>query len=133
MSETEGGFSKVSKGHIGVGAHPDPMFTVYPSGSGRFNKAAVTEYLDGDVEHVTFYANPDAGELGISLGGGADAYKLTHNSSGGAEASIRTALRNFGVAVDDLDESHTMEIEDRRSEGLLVVDLTPVPEDGGQR
>jgi len=127
---SDSGFRKVSKHHAGAGARNTPAFTIYRSGSGRFNVADVREYIDDDIEKITYYSNPSTNELGIALGGDEDGYKLTHADSGGAEASIRQPLREFGVAVDDLDDSHTLELEDkRREENLLVVDLTPVLEE----
>ncbi|MFC4549352.1 MULTISPECIES: hypothetical protein [Halorussus] len=102
MTDTdEGGFVKHQKGYYGAAALNAPAFTIYQSGSGRFNAAACEEFLD-DVDAITYYTNTATGELGIGFGGSDDAYKLTHQSSGGAECSMRSVLNTYGVRVDDL-------------------------------
>jgi hypothetical protein len=125
------GFTKHSKGNYGAAALQKPTFTVYENGSARFNKAAADQYLP-NVETVTYYTDIETGRLGISLGGtDSDAYTLTHQDNGGAECHLRSVLTEFGVRVDGLDESHTLDLERDPDAGLLVIDLTPVLEDGG--
>jgi len=130
MSGTDdGGFQRYGKQSYGTPHTDDPVFTVYTSGSGRFNKAAVEQWFDG-VESVVYYTNPEENKLGISLGGsGTDAYTLSHQDTGGAECSIRTVLREYNIDVDDLDSSVALDVEHDPAEGLLVVDLTPVVEE----
>ncbi len=126
MTEADGGFQRYGKQNYGTPHSDDPLFTVYRSGSGRFNKTAVDQWFDG-VENVVYYTNPEADQLGISLGGsGADAYTLTHQDTGGAECAITTVLREYGIEVDDLDSSVTLDVERDPEKGLLVVDLTPL-------
>lgn len=126
-------FERVEK-RGGRTADVDPLFTIYPRLEGRFNKTATVQYL-ADVDRVEFFVDTDGTRLGIARGGsGDDSYTLIRDGSGRA-ASLRSALREFGLQQGDVEESVALPIEHDPDEGLLVVDLDPLFEevpDGGE-
>lgn len=123
-------FTKIEKQTTGK-RRTDPTVTLWRNGKFYFNRPAVDHWLDG-VDAVGFYAG-DAGELGISRGeSGADAFSVSTTADhSGAEIAAIGPLQAIGVDTDALDESFEIDIEERPTEGLLVLDMSAVVDEYG--
>jgi hypothetical protein len=103
----------------------EPALAIYKNGNGRFNKAAVDEWLS-DVDAVELYLDHDAGELGVARGGDPTdgAFTLSHDHV----ISVDGILSKFGIRRTDIDTAVHLLFEHDPDEGLFVADLDPLLE-----
>jgi len=97
------------------------------SPGGYLTAAAVREWFD-DVETVTLAVDREHSRLGIRPGdgGAGDAYSLSKSDWDNANVAVKTALRELGVEVDDLEDDWRFELE--RDGNYVVADLSELVE-----
>lgn len=97
------------------------------SPGGYLTAAAVREWFD-DVGTVTLAVDREHSRLGIRAGGNGpgDAYSLSKGDYNYATVAVKTALREVGVEVDDLEDDWRFDLE--VGGDYIVADLSELAE-----
>jgi hypothetical protein len=82
------------------------------SPGGYLTAATIREWFD-DIDTVTLAVDREHSRLGISAGGDGpgDAYSLSKSDWDNATVAVKTALRELGVEVDDLERNWRFDLE----------------------
>lgn len=91
-----------------------PKLSVYTTGGGHFNAAAVRQLWDGDVEAFLIGSDAESCEIAFVT---ADpdhdrSYAFSSDENGdGGDVTIAPALKDIGVEKDDIEETHQFDLE----------------------
>jgi len=103
----------------------NPCLTVMVTGELYVNKAAHSEYFDGN-SHAYLLVDRESGLLGIDPinSDDSEALKIVQDKQSGAKISIKSALSRLGIDYDAFEDS--FQITPRELEDVIAIDLSPL-------
>jgi hypothetical protein len=102
----------------------DPVAKLYDNGRIRFNKIAGQRWFQ-DCDHVEIFVS-DGVELGFKPAPETahGTYKYVSDGEYAGNVSIRSALANYGLWHDRMDESVAVPVRYEENQEMVVVDLS---------